>query len=67
MKEQTYTTKNSDKQNISACGRSAQHWTLDNNKGFIIPTLCTSYANFEVDEDSLGIFQQAFICLCIPR
>jgi hypothetical protein len=40
--------------NISAGGSSAQHWTLDHNKGFKIPTFCIPYANFEVDEDHLG-------------
>ena len=54
MNNQTYTTKNSDKLNIIASSRSAQHWTLDHNKGIIIPTLCIPYANFEMDRDCLG-------------
>ena len=69
MNNQTCTTKNSEKQNIGACARSAQHWTLDHNKGFKIPTFCIPYANFEVDEDRLGsrYSPTSFFCLCIPR
>ena len=48
MNNQTYTIKNSEKQKNSACGRSAQHWTLD--KGFIIPTFCITYmTQFQIE------------------
>ena len=66
MNNQTYTTKNSEKLNISACGRSAQHWTLDHNKGFIIPIFCIPYADFEVDENRLGSrYTPTSICLFV--
>ena len=53
MNNAKYTTNNSEKQNNSACGKSAQHWTLDHNKGCTVSTFCIPYASFEVDEDRL--------------
>ena len=61
---------NSVTQNISAFGRSTQHWKFYYKKGFIIPTFCIPYANFKVDEDRLGSnYTPTYICLfiCVTR
>ena len=40
--------------------------TVNQNKGFIIPTFCRPSADFEEVEDPPGI-RLAFVCLYIPR
>ena len=61
MNNQTYTNKNSENQNISG------HWITTKASWLPLSAYIMQFFKWMKTVWDLGILQQAFVCLCIPR